>query len=113
MPLVTLCTQTELLIAKKEPEIRPVGSMTRAALSFLNQGVLVKILFAFEMALAVLVATEAYPDIFCLSKVILIRGVRIVAVHAEHTLVDVAIYLHEVFLNGLVASQTRGYYFFL
>jgi hypothetical protein len=105
MSLVTRRANEKFLIAKKESEIGPVGAMTGAALSLLDQGMFVVILFIFRTALSVPMATEANPDLFGLLQVTLIRGMGGVTAHAKDTFVHVAVDLLEIFSCGRVAGK--------
>lgn len=96
MPFVAVRTQGELVGSKKEPVIRAVAAMTRAALSLFDQGVFMLILLVCRVLLGVLMAVKAYLDLFCLFHVALIRCVGAVAVHAKHTLLHMAIYFLEI-----------------
>ena len=72
MSLVTGRAQEKFLIAKKESEIRPVGAVTGAAFSFLDQRVFMVILFIFDVLLGILMARETNLNLFGLLEVALI-----------------------------------------
>ena len=69
MSLVTCCAHKQFLIAKKESVIRPMGAMTGAAFSFLDQGVFVVILFISDVLLGILMTRETNLILFGLLEV--------------------------------------------
>jgi hypothetical protein len=104
MSLVTRRAHEKLLIAKKESEIRAMGAMTGAAFSLLDQGVLVVILFIFDILLGILMARETDLGLFGLLEVTLIRGMGAVTADAEDTRTNVAVDLLEIFSCRRVAG---------
>jgi len=104
MSLMTRGAQDKFLIAKKESEIGPMGTMTGAAFSFLDQGVFVVILLIFDVILGILMARKTDLSVFRLLQVALIRGMGTVTADAKDTRTNVAVDLLEIFPRGRVAG---------
>ena len=108
MPLMTFSASGQLIAHEKEPEIRPVGGMTRTAFSFFDQGMLILIILLPHVLLGVLMAMAACFTLFSFLEVALVRGMGAVAVHAKHTFYYVAVYLLKIFLCGWMAGKTSS-----
>ena len=72
VPLMALRTQEEFIGTEKESEIRSVGTMTRAAFSFLHNRVFILILLIPYLPVDVLMTVKAYFILSCLFEVFMI-----------------------------------------
>jgi len=99
LPAMTIGTLGYFVTVKHQPVVRSVGLMTFTAFTFIHQRMSVHVFFAADKVLSILVAIQTNFSFLSFSQGSLIRGVRTVAIDAEHPAADMAVYLHEAFLS--------------
>jgi len=108
VPFVTPRAHRKLLGREKVPEVRAVRTMAARAFPLFGQGVFVLVFLVVQIGFGVLVTRQAHFGLFPVFKMGLVRGVRVVAVHAENASPHMAVDLPEVLDHAGMAAKTNG-----
>ena len=97
----------DFISSEKQPEIRPVGTMTVAAFSLNNRWVPVLVILVSEALFRILMTSRAYFFLSCLLQAAFVRAMWAMAICAENASPHMGVDFSEVLLNRCVAGSTH------